>query len=52
MNDTPASPSPNVSEDGCDDGSDMATDNDEGLLAYTGQERENSGSSNHRFEHV
>jgi len=52
MDATPATPSHNVSEDGSEDGSDMATDDEEGVLAYTGQEREDSGSSNDGFEHV
>jgi len=51
MDAAPASPSPNVSEDGSDDGEEMDTDEKEGLLAYTGQER-NSESSSDGFEHV
>jgi len=49
MNSAPATPSPNVSEDGSDDGDDMDTGDDEGLLTYTRQERHSDGSS---FEHV
>jgi len=51
MEDAPASPSPNVSEDGSDDGYEMDTDDEEGLLAYTGQECHSDGSSN-GFEHL
>jgi len=51
MGATPATPFPNVSEEGNDDGSAMATDDEEWLLAYTGQEPD-SESSNDGFEHV
>jgi len=51
MEDTPATPSPNVSEDGSDDSEEMDTDNEEGLLAYTGQERHSDGLSE-GFEYV
>jgi len=47
MDAAPSTPSPNVSEDGTD----MDTDEEEGLLAYTGQERHSDGSSD-SFEHV
>jgi len=52
MNAAPATLFLNVSEDGSDDGNEMNTDDEEGLLAYTGQEREESGSSIDGFEHV
>jgi len=51
MGAAPATFSPNVSEDGSDDGDKMDTDDEEGLLAYTGQERHIDGSSD-GFEHV
>jgi len=51
MEEAPATLSPNVSEDGSDDGEEMDTDDEEGLLAYTSQERHSDGS-NEGFEHV
>jgi len=51
MEAAPASPSPSVSEDSSDGGDEMDTDDEEGLLAYTGQDY-NSESSSEGFEHV
>jgi len=47
MDDSPASPSPNVSED------DMDTDEEEDLLVYNGINRDqDSGSNEDGFQHV
>jgi len=46
MEDTPASPPPNVSDD-----SDMDTDDEEDLLAYHGMHRDSS-SDEDGFQHV
>jgi len=51
MDAAPTSPSPNVSEDGSDDDHEMDTDDEEGLLAYNGQECY-SDCSRDSFEHV
>jgi len=47
MDEAPATPSPNVS-----DGSNMDTDEEEDLLAYTGEGRDGADSSDDGFEHV
>jgi len=48
MDDAPATPPLNVSDD--DIASDMATDDEENLLAYTGLGQD--GSSSDGFEHI
>jgi len=49
MDDTPASPPPNVSDD--EGASDMATNEEADLLAYTGLGRD-EGISSDGFEHI
>jgi len=50
MDEAPATPPPNVSEDGS---STMRTDKEEDLLAYTGEGRDGAASSSDDgFEHV
>jgi len=49
MDDTPATPPPNVSEDGS--GSEMATDEEQDILAYTGLGRDEDSSSD-GFERI
>jgi len=46
MDDALATPSPNVSDD------DMATDEEEDLLAYHGMDRNDSSSNEDGFQHV
>jgi len=48
MKAAPSTPSPNVSEEGTE----MVTDEEEDLLAYTGLGREDDASSKDGFEHV